>query len=70
MEELRRVLREQDAEDKRKGKKSKGKGKKVDGESLSLEEKAEKDRVSPRIFIRPGFAHLPEACSQEAEGQG
>jgi len=46
MEELRRVLREQDAEEKRKGKKSKGKGKKADGEVLSPEERAEKDRVS------------------------
>lgn len=43
MDELRRVLREQDRE--RKGKKSKGKGKKVEGE-LTAEEKAEKAKVS------------------------
>lgn len=48
MEELRRVLREQDKEDKerRKGKKVKGKGKKVEGEVISPEERAEKERVS------------------------
>jgi len=48
MEELRRVLREQEREDKerRKGKKSKGKGKKVEGEVASPEERADKERVS------------------------
>lgn len=48
MEELRRVLREQEAEEKaaRKGKKAKGKGKKVDGEVLSPEQRAEKEKVS------------------------
>ncbi|KAK1923811.1 armadillo-type protein [Papiliotrema laurentii] len=46
MEELRRVLREQEAEEKaaRKGKKAKGKGKKVDGEVLSPEQRAEKEK--------------------------
>lgn len=44
MEELRRVLREQDGKDKKKGRR-KGKEKKVEGEVMSPEEKAEKARV-------------------------
>jgi AP-3 complex subunit delta-1 len=44
MEELRRVLREQDGKDKKK-KSRKGKEKKIEGEVMSPEEKAEKARV-------------------------
>lgn len=46
MEELRRVLREQEAEDreKRKGKKNKGKSKKAEGE-LTAEEREAKEKV-------------------------
>jgi len=44
MEELRRVLREQDGKEKKKGRK-KGKEKKVEGEVMFPEEKAEKARV-------------------------
>ena len=46
MEELRRVLREQDEQEKKKGRKSKGKGKKADGEVMTVEEREEKERVS------------------------
>ena len=48
MEELRKVLRQQEEEDfqRRKGQMSKGKGKKVEGASLTEEEKAEKVKVS------------------------
>jgi AP-3 complex subunit delta-1 len=49
MEELRRVLREQDGKEKKKGRK-KGKEKKVEGEVMSPEEKAEKARV--RLMVR------------------
>jgi AP-3 complex subunit delta-1 len=45
MEELRRVLREQDGAEKKKGRR-KGKERKADGEVMSPEEKAEKARVS------------------------
>jgi AP-3 complex subunit delta-1 len=44
MEELRRVLREQDGKEKKKGRR-KGKEKKIEGEVMSPEEKAEKARV-------------------------
>lgn len=44
MEELRRVLREQEDKDRKKGRR-KGKGKKAEGEVMSPEEKAEKARV-------------------------
>lgn len=44
MEELRRVLREQEGVDKKKGRR-KGKEKKAEGEVMSPEEKAEKARV-------------------------
>jgi len=71
MEELRRVLREQDAEDKRKGKRSKGKGKKADGEVLSPEEKAEKERVSGSFAFRSvQDADETETSNEEAKGQG
>jgi AP-3 complex subunit delta-1 len=46
MEELRRVLREQEELEKGKGKRRKGKGKKVEGEVMSVEEKEEKAKVS------------------------
>lgn len=44
MDELRRVLREQEDKDRKKGRR-KGKDKKIDGEVMSPEEKAEKTRV-------------------------
>lgn len=48
MEELRRVLREQEGAEKKKGRR-KGKERKADGEVMSPEEKAEKARVSQRL---------------------
>lgn len=45
MDELRRVLREQEEKDRKKGRR-KGKDRKVEGEVMSPEEKAEKARVS------------------------
>lgn len=48
MEELRRVLREQEDAGKKRGhKKGKGKGRKVEAEIMSVEHRAEKDKVSP-----------------------
>jgi len=44
MDELRRILREQDEKEKKKVKK--GKGKKKNGEVMSVEEREEKERVS------------------------
>jgi AP-3 complex subunit delta-1 len=50
MDELRRVLREQDGKDKKKGRR-KGKEKKVEGEVISPEEKAEKARVCCHLHL-------------------
>lgn len=49
MEELRRVLREQDEKDQRKI--QKGKGKKKDGKVMALEEKEAKERVGPTALV-------------------
>jgi len=63
MEELRRVLREQDGKDKKKGRR-KGKEKKVEGEVMSPEEKAEKARVCPFISSY-GSKLIPSAESRQ-----
>lgn len=74
LEELRRVLREQEkGATKKKGKgRSKGKERKIEGEVMSVEEKADKERVRFSIY---GFAadvfvadHLEEGC-KESEGE-
>lgn len=61
MDELRRVIREQEAEDKalRKGRKSKGKARRTEGESEVREIKAEKQRVSLSC----------EVCSDHSSGR-
>lgn len=70
MEELRRVLREQDGKEKKKGRK-KGKEKKVEGEVMSPEEKAEKARVSfgsPKIQCVE--ADIPAKGGQKGKSKG
>jgi hypothetical protein len=70
MEELRRVLREQDGKERTKGKR-KGKEKKVEGEVMSPEEKAEKARVSSALCWSPNIeADLLAQSRQEGESQG
>ena len=69
MDELRRVLREQDEKDRKKSKK--GKGRRADGEILTLEEKEEKQRVGDMVTtIQDMLMSIPEKSSEEGESQG
>ena len=66
MEELRRVLREQDEKDRKKSKK--GRGRRADGEVLTIEEKEEKQRVGDiATTFQDMLMSIPEKGSEEGE---